>query len=206
MSHRGATLSLRGQARVRLVLSLDRHQPPHAAQAGPARPHGSHRRLDQRGDQVTHRGSAPTCCRRPARGGKGYQGMGPSPTDRPARHPGSECYQRNLHSELTASHNPPLLRREERDNPPSRLFPDLLTEQSLLAHLLLSGPPIRAHPGHPTPGRADGTISSPDPSIFSKTGEQPAAVNEDTSPTFNGTGPLIKRGSGRATGPKGPRP
>ena len=41
-----APLSLRADKRAHLVLLLDRHQPPHAAQAGPTRPHGSHGRLD----------------------------------------------------------------------------------------------------------------------------------------------------------------
>ena len=98
--------------------------------------------------------------------------MGPSPTDGPSRHPGSERYQWNLHSDLAASHNPPLSQRKERDGLPSRLFPDLLREQYLPTQLLLSGPPPRAHPGHPVPGRAYRTIASSDPSISCRTRER----------------------------------
>ena len=194
-NHRRASLSLCIQERPRLVPSLDIHQPPHDAQAVPTRPHGSHWRLDRRGNEVTHRGSALPCRCRPAQ----------DPTDGPTRHPGGERCQRNLHSELDASHNSPLPQREEHDVPSSRLLPDLYRETSLPNHLLLSGPSPRAHPGHPGPGRANRNIASSDPSIFIRTRECPAAGTEDPSPPINGIGTVIKGGSGRATGTDGPR-
>ena len=119
--------------------------------------------------------------------------MGPSPTDGPVCHPGGKRYQMNLHTDLTASQNPPLPQYKERDGPPSRFFPDLRREHSLLTHLLLSVPPPRTHPGHPRLGRSDSTITSPDPSIFPRTRERPAAANEVPSPPLNGTASLIKR-------------
>ena len=158
MSHSGATLSLHIQARACLVLPVYRHQPPHADQAGPTRPHGYHRHLDRRGNQVAHRGSAPPRRRRPARGRKGDQGVRLSPNKGPARHTDVKRYQRNLHSGLAASHNLPLPQREECDGPPSQFFPDLRRGKSLLAHLLLSVPPPREHPCHTRPRRANRTF------------------------------------------------
>ena len=71
-----APLSLSVDKCTRLVLSLDRRQPPHASQSSFTRPHGSHRCPDQRGDPVAHCRSTPPYCRLPLRGGKGYQGGG----------------------------------------------------------------------------------------------------------------------------------
>ena len=68
------------------------------------------------------------------------------------------------------------------------------------------GLPPMANPGHPGPGRADVTIASPYPFIFCRTRKRPAAENEDPSTPVNGTGSLIKRGSGQATGPEVPCP
>ena len=85
-------------------------------------------------------------------------------------------------------------------------FSNLSREQYLLTHLILSVPPTREHPGHPRPGRADRTFASPNPSIFRRTRELPVVGNENQSPTVHGTGLLIKRRSGRATGPEGPHP
>ena len=108
-----ALLSLCADKRARLVPTLGRRQPPHANQAGPTIPPGSHRRPVRRGDPVAHRVSAPPRCRRPARGGKRDKWVGPPPTNSPARHPGGECYHQNLHSDLAAPHYPPLPQQEE---------------------------------------------------------------------------------------------
>ena len=113
-----APLSLCADKRARMVPSLDRLQPPHATQAGSTRPHGSHGIPERRGNPVSHHGSAPPRRCLPARGGKGDQGVGPSPTNSPARYPVGEPYHRNLHFNLSASHNPPLPQHEECDGPP----------------------------------------------------------------------------------------
>ena len=130
-SHRGATLSLSGQARARLVLSMDGHQPHHTTQAGPKISHGYHGRLDRRGDQAKNWGSTPPRRSLPAWGRKGDQGMVPSPTNGSACHTGSKRYQRNLLSDLSTSHHPPPPKHKERDGPPSRLFPELCRGKSL---------------------------------------------------------------------------
>ena len=132
--------------------------------------------------------------------------MGPSPTNSPARHPGGKRYHQNLHSDLTASHNPPLPQREECDGPPGPFSPNLRGGQYLFAHLLLPVPPPRTHTGHPRPRRSDGTFASPNPPIFRSTRKHPAAGNENPIPPVHGTILPIKRRGGRATGTDGPSP
>ena len=132
--------------------------------------------------------------------------MGPSPTNGLARHPGDEHYQQNLHSDLATSHNPPLPQSEERGGPQRHFPPNLRREQFLLTHLLLSGHPLRAHPGHYRSGHAGGNFASPNSSTFRRTRERPSSGNEDPSPPLNGTGLLIKIRSGQDTGPEVPRP
>ena len=85
-------LSLRVDKRARLVSLLERRQPPHTTKSGSTRPHGSHGRLDQRSDQAAHHKSTPPRRRCPTRGGNGDQGVGSSPTNGQARHPGGEFY------------------------------------------------------------------------------------------------------------------
>ena len=123
-----ALLSLSADKRVRQVPSLDRRQPPYATKAGSTRPHGSHGIPDQHGNQVVHRGSAPPCRCFPERDGQGDQGVGPSTTNIPAHHPDSERYHQNLHSDLAASHNPPLPQHEECDSPTGQFLPNLQRE------------------------------------------------------------------------------
>ena len=64
----------------------------------------------------------------------------------------------------------------------------------------MSGPPPRAHTGHPRLGHSNGTTASPDPLIFRRTRERPERVNKDPNTPVNGTGLLIKRVSRQATG------
>ena len=132
--------------------------------------------------------------------------MGPSPTNGSARHPGGERCHQKLHSDLATSHNPPLPQRKECDSPPGRFPPSLRREEYLFPHLLLSGPPQRAHTGHPRPGRTDRTFTYPNPSIFHRTRKCLAAGNENPSPPVHGTGSPIKGSGGRAAGPEGPCP
>ena len=80
-------------------------------------------------------------------------------------------------------------------------FSNLCRGKYLLTHLLLSGPPPRAHTGHPRPGRTDGIFASHNPSIFHRTRELPSAGNEKPSPPVHEKGSPIKKRSGRATGP-----
>ena len=54
----------------------------------------------------------------------------------------------DLNTNLAASHHPPLPQREEYDGSPGLLFLNLRRERYLIAHLLLPGPPPRAHTGH----------------------------------------------------------
>ena len=108
-----APLSLRADKRTRLVAMLDRRQPSHAAQAGSKRPHGSHGRPNQRGDPVAPRGSASPRRFHLERGRKRDQGVGPPPTNSPARHPGG------------ALQNTALPQCEECRGPPGRFLSNL---------------------------------------------------------------------------------
>ena len=86
-----------------------------AAQAIPTRPPGYHGSTDRRGDPVAHRGSVLPRRRLPAQVVKRDKGVGPPPTNSPARHPGGDRYHQNLHSDLAAPQHPPLPQREECD-------------------------------------------------------------------------------------------
>ena len=50
------------------------------------------------------------------------------------------------------------------------------------------------------------TIAAPKPSISRRTRKQPTMGNWDTRPPVNGTGPPVKRISGRDDRPEGTRP
>ena len=67
-------------------------------------------------------------------------------------------------------------------------------------------PPPRAHPGHSISGCTNRTIAAFNFSIFCRTRERPSSGNEDTINPVDGTGSPVKRGSGWAAGPEGPRP
>ena len=132
--------------------------------------------------------------------------MVPSPPNIPASHPVGELHQRNLYSNLAATHPSPLIERKERDIPPRILTPELFREQYLLTNLLLQSPPSSKNTGNTRPGRANRIIATPNPSIFRRNRECPAAGKDDTSPLVDGTGSPIKGGSGRDDGPEVPHP
>ena len=122
--------------------------------------------------------------------------MGLPPTNSPARRPGRERYHRNPHSNLAAPHNPSLPKQEEFNDPPGTFFSNLRREQHLFTHLLLPGPPPRAHHGHPRPRRVNRTFASPNTSIFRRTRERPATVNANPVPPVHATGLPIKKEAG----------
>ena len=131
--------------------------------------------------------------------------MVPPPTHFTESHTRGKRHHQDLHTNLAASHHPPLPQRKECDGSPGRLFANLRREHYLLAHLLLPGPPPRAHPGHSRSGHTDGNFSPPHPSIFRRTSERPAAGDEDPSPPVHGAGSHVKGGSNGATGTEGSR-
>ena len=128
--------------------------------------------------------------------------MRPYPPKGPESHPGGKHHQVNLNSNLTAIHPSLFPELKERDSPPIRLCPNLHMEQSLLTNLIFSIPPSKKHLGNTRPGRANRIIAAPNPSIFHRTCERPAAGNDDTSYPVDGIGLPVKGGSGQAAGPE----
>ena len=137
-----------GKKCARLVLTVVREQPTRTSQDCTTKPHGSHGSLKQRYNKVAKCGSTPPrrCCT--SKIGKIDEGMGPHPSNVPARYPGGECHQQNLEYNLSAIRHSLFPECKKRDRTTCRLRLNLRGEKSLSTHLLLTSPPSSTHPGN----------------------------------------------------------
>ena len=71
------------------------------------------------------------------------------PISGPTVHPGRERLRQDIHTNLAATHHPPISQHEEQDYSTSGLCPDLRKAKNILTHIILSGTPPGAHPCDP---------------------------------------------------------
>ena len=132
--------------------------------------------------------------------------MGPPPTDGSSCHPGAKRHQRNLHSKLTSYHPPPLPKREEHDGiqadcaltyTGNNLYlPTPLCQYLPRGHILAI-----TEPNAPTGLTSLLTLTS--------SARPENAQHQAMRIQFllsMGQDHFVKRGTGQATGPEGPRP